>query len=124
MSLSYLALRDRWLMDTRPGGPGATPALARALEVIGWRAIRDPSPDELAAHLLYLLDACVHEHRDPAMLEYATATALRDAGPWLDGGMPPVEAYLPAATALLEHYVRDGAASSGGVDWSTMFPAE
>jgi hypothetical protein len=30
---------------------------------------------------------------------------FRDAGPNLDGGLPPIEAYLPAAEELLQHYV-------------------
>jgi hypothetical protein len=33
--------------------------------------------------------------------------ALRDTGPLLDGGLPPVEAYYPAAEALLRRYVAD-----------------
>jgi hypothetical protein len=32
---------------------------------------------------------------------------FRDAGPNLDGGLPPIEAYLPAAEELLERYVRN-----------------
>ncbi|MEN9509785.1 MAG: hypothetical protein RLZZ621_2348 [Gemmatimonadota bacterium] len=124
MAVTYSALRQRYLDDIRPGGPGATPALTQSLEVIGWRAVREPSPEELAAHLFLLLDACIYEHHDVALLEYAVATALRDAGPWLDGGMPPVESYLPAAAALLEHYIRGGASRIGGVDWSELGSAE
>jgi hypothetical protein len=33
--------------------------------------------------------------------------ALRDTGPLLDGGLPPVAAYYPAAEALLRRYVAD-----------------
>lgn len=110
-------LRSRYLDDTRPHGPGAVPALTRALEAIGWRSIREPSPEELAAHLLFLLDAFAHGHRDPAQLTYEIASALRDTGPLLDGGLPPVEAYLPAADAVLEHYLRDDGRSATGIDW-------
>lgn len=105
-------LRARYLEDTQFGGRGATPGLTAALERIGWRAVKEPSPEELADHLVYLLDACVHEHRDIDALAYGVATALRDCGPLLDGGLPPVEAYLPAAEDLLRYYTADTPAPS------------
>lgn len=105
MPISYTLLRSQYLEDTAFGGPGATPALAAALEAIGWRAVREPSPEELADHMRMLLDQCVHEHRDLSALEYQMAMALRDAGPLLDGGLPPVEAYLPAAADVIARYV-------------------
>jgi hypothetical protein len=104
MATTYTALRARYLEDTRLGGPGATPALAAALDAIGWRAVREPTPEELADHLLLLLDECVHTHRDVAALAHQIAMALRDTGPLLDGGLPPVEAYLPAAEEVLSRY--------------------
>ena len=52
-----------------------------------------------------LLADCVTGHRDVAALSYAVARALRDTGPLLDGGLPPVEAYLPAAEDVLRRYV-------------------
>lgn len=100
-------LRARYRDDTRAGGPGATPGLTRALERIGWRAVREPTPAELAGYLVLLLDDCVHGHGDPAALSHAIARVLREVGPLLDGGLPPVEAYLPAAEELLLWYVRD-----------------
>jgi hypothetical protein len=100
-------LRARYLDDTQAGGRGATPALTAALEAIGWRAVREPTPEELADHLLFLVDACVHEHRDIDALTLGIAMALRDSGPLLDGGLPPAEAYLPAAEDVLRHYVAD-----------------
>lgn len=105
MAITYTQLRARYLEDTAFGGPGATPALTAALESIGWRAVREPTPEELADHLLMLLDQCVHQHRDVSALEYQIAMALRDAGPLLDGGLPPVEAYLPAASDVIARYV-------------------
>lgn len=105
--VSFTRIRQRYLEDTDTGGPGASPALARALEHIGWRAVREPSPEELAEHLVLLLDACVHEHRDVMTLSHGIAMALRDTGPLLDGGLPPVEAYYPAAEDLLRRYVSD-----------------
>lgn len=103
--VSFAALRARFLADTAHGGEGATPALTRALERIGWRAVRDPSPEELAGYVVYLLEACVHDHHDVDALTRATAALLRDCGPLLDGGLPPVEAYVPAAEELLREYV-------------------
>lgn len=106
-ALSYTRLRQRYVEDTRPGGPGGTPALTRALEHIGWQAVRDPSPEELAQHLVLLLDTCIHEHHDVMLLTDGIAMALRDTGPLLDGGLPPVQAYLPAAEELLQRYLAD-----------------
>jgi hypothetical protein len=105
--LRFAAIQARYLADTQMGGPGAAPALARALERIGWRAVREPSPEELSGHLALLLDECVHGHRDLFLLTQQIATVLRDVGPMLDGGLPPAEAYLPAAEELLGYYDRD-----------------
>lgn len=106
-TLSFTRLKERYLEDTRMGGPGAAPSLARALDHIGWRAVREPTPEELAGHLALLVDSCVHEHRDLMVLTDGIAAVLRDTGPLLDGGLPPVEAYLPAAEELLLRYLRD-----------------
>jgi hypothetical protein len=40
-------------------------------------------------------------------LAHGIAAVFRDAGPNLDGGLPPIEAYLPAAEELLQHYVNN-----------------
>lgn len=104
-ALTYTALKTRYLADTEFGGDGATPSLTRALEHIGWRAVRDPTPEELAGYLVELLEACVFEHRDIAQLISGIAATLRACGPTLDGGLPPVEAYLPAAEDVLRRYV-------------------
>jgi hypothetical protein len=101
--IRYAALRDRLLGQE----VGAVAALTRALEQIGWRAVREPSPEEMAEHLAGLLEACVREHHDVSELTRAVATALRDGGPLLDGGLPPVEAYEPAAEELLRLFVQD-----------------
>jgi hypothetical protein len=102
--LGYPALRDRFRADTLGGG-SAAPALARALEELGWRAVEGSAADELAGHLVYLVAACVDEHHDPDALVRDVAGLLRDHGPLLDGGLPPAEAYEPAAADLLERYV-------------------
>lgn len=112
MVVTFSRLRERYLDDTRMGGSGAAPALGRALERIGWRAVREPTPEELAGHLVMLLDACIHEHRDVMALTDGIAAVLRDTGPMLDGGLPPVEAYLPAAEELLQRYVADDGSSA------------
>ena len=103
--VTYTALRAQFLADTHQGSSGAAPGLARALEQIGWRAVLDPTPEELASHIAFLVDACVHDHHDVTLLVHATARMLRDHGPLLDGGLPPEEAYVPAAEELLRQYV-------------------
>jgi len=103
--LTLTALRSCFEQDTRLGGAGASPPMAAALAAIGWRAVQEPTPEELAEFLVDLLQDCVRGHRDVAALSYAVARALRDTGPLLDGGLPPVEAYLPAAEDVLRRYV-------------------
>ncbi len=105
--IRFAALRDRFVADTAPGGAGATPAITRALDAIGWRAAGEPSADELASYLVYVFEACVREHRDLSLLVHAIAEVLRDAGPLLDGGLPQVEAYYAAAEELIHRYVND-----------------
>ena len=46
-----------------------------------------------------LVVACVTYHLDPESLVIELAHLLRDSGPLLDGGLPPVAAYEPAARA-------------------------
>lgn len=104
--LSFSALRDRYLHDGDTGG--STPRLADALAAIGWHSVGDPTPEELADYLVELLDACVSDHHDVDRLVSEVARLLRDAGPLLDGGLPPVAAYEPAAREVLERYVRPG----------------
>ena len=101
---TFVALRDRFLEDINAGG--ATPGLAAALTAIGWRSVTDPSPEELAAYLFELVEACVTDHRDSQLLVNSVARLLRDHGPFLDGGLPPVAAYEPAAEEVLDRYVR------------------
>ncbi len=109
--ISFALLRDRYLGDRRAGG--AAPGLAAALSAIGWRAVGEPTPEELAGHLAELVDACVTDHHDPALLVGAVAGLLRDHGPLLDGGLPPAAAYEPAAEDVLARYVRGETAHGG-----------
>jgi hypothetical protein len=103
--IRYADLRTRFVSDTAFGASGAAHVLTRGLEHIGWRSVREPTPEMLASELVILLDACVHGHRDVYALAFAIAEILRDCGPDLDGGLPPVEAYTPAADELLQLYV-------------------
>lgn len=103
--ISFAALRDRYHHDRSSGG--ATPRLAAALSAIGWHSVGEPTPEELADYLVELLDACVTGHHDPELLIADVARLLRDYGPLLDGGLPPVAAYEPAARDVLERYLRD-----------------
>ena len=107
--VSYAALRERFALDTAFGGTGATPGLTRALVAIGWRAVRDPSPEQLADELVYLIAACMDGQYDLPTLTHAIADLFRQVGPMLDGSLPPTEAYLPAAEELLQRYVRNDA---------------
>jgi hypothetical protein len=102
--VNFAALRERYLGDRHAAG--AAPGLAAALTAVGWRAVGDPSPEELAGHLVELIDACVTDHYDTERLVGAVARLLRDHGPLLDGGLPPVAAYEPAARDVLDRYVR------------------
>lgn len=102
---SYTALRDIYLADTALGGTGASPHIAAALEQLGWRSVGEPSADEVAGELVLMFDACVRVHHDVSALMYAIAAFMRDVGPLLDGGLPPTEAYFPAAEELLRLYV-------------------
>jgi hypothetical protein len=60
-----------------------------------------------------LVDACVTNHHDTELLVGAVARLLRDHGPLLDGGLPPVTAYEPAARDVLARYVRGEATQEG-----------
>lgn len=102
--LTYSTLRDRYLHDRSAGG--ATPRLAAALAAIGWNSVGDPTPADLADYLVELLDSCITDHHDPERLISDIARLMRDSGPLLDGGLPPVAAYEPAAREMLERYLR------------------
>jgi hypothetical protein len=103
--VGFAALRARFRDDTMFGADGASPGLTRALERIGWSAVQESTSDETASYIVDLVAACVSSHHDVDMLAYAIAELLRHFGPSLDGGLPPAEAYLPAAEEILREYV-------------------
>ena len=103
--ISFSVLRERFALDRTAGG--ATLHLAAALAAIGWHSVGEPTPDELADYLVELVDNCISGHHDPEQLVSDIARLMRDSGPLLDGGLPPVAAYEPAARELLERYVRN-----------------
>ena len=116
----FRALRDRFVSDQALGG--ASIGLAHALERIGWRSVGEPTPEELASHLVALVEACVVDHQDVDALAYHVAATLRQFGPMLDGGLPPTEAYLEAAEGVLREYVSPAPRSVLG--WSAAFTSE
>ncbi len=83
-------------------------ALVVALESIGWRGGDTVDANDVAALLLPHLDACAAQHLDMAVLYRDVAEVLRGAGPMLDGGLPPVSEYLPAAEAVVRRFVTGG----------------
>jgi hypothetical protein len=83
----------------------AVEALTIALEGIGWHGADTVSAEEVAELLLPAIDACAHRDHDVATLYREVAEVLRGAGPLLDGGLPPVSAYLPAAEEVIRRFV-------------------
>ena len=84
---------------------GATARLVRALESIGWREGDSASPAEVASEVLPAIASCVREHGDLALMYRQIAEVLRSSGPMLDGSLPPISSYLPAASELVRLFV-------------------
>ena len=84
---------------------GASARLARALEAIGWRGGDAMEPAEVAQEILPAIVACAREHGDVGMLYRQTAEVLRSSGPLLDGGLPPVHDYMPAAAEVVRRFI-------------------
>ena len=102
-------LRARYDSDLAPAGDPqrAEARLSQALRAIGWGGTDVVDAEEVAALLVPLIDACVTGHRQVAALTRDVAETLRDAGPLLDGSLPPAAAYLPAAEDVLARYAAD-----------------
>jgi hypothetical protein len=72
-----------------------------ALERIGWRGGDLAEPAEVAAEVLPALVSCAREHGDMGQLYRQVAEVLRGCGPQLDGSLPPVTDYIPAAAEVV-----------------------
>ncbi|HYD51233.1 MAG TPA: hypothetical protein VEA99_01350 [Gemmatimonadaceae bacterium] len=109
--LTFEALRVRFEADemARRAGDveGGDARLARALRAVGWSGTELTEAEEVAEMLASVVDACVTGHRDLATLYRDVADVLRHAGPLLDGSLPPVAAYLPAAEEVVARYAVD-----------------
>ena len=116
--IRFPELKARFGDDTGIGGPGATPVLTRALERIGWRSVPDAPMELVAGELALLVEQCVRQHGDVHALAFYVARLFRDLGPHLDGGLAPVEAYLPAAEEVLRLYVTNVATGARSPDFN------
>jgi hypothetical protein len=81
--------------------------LVRALRAVGWGGADVADAEDVADMLAPLLDACASGHRSLPALYRDVAEALRQAGPLLDGSLPPAAAYLPAAEEIVARYAAD-----------------
>jgi hypothetical protein len=102
------ALQQRFDRDEREspaGSGGATEErLAAALDDIGWRSAGGASSSEVAPLAGAIIASCVRDHRDPATAVQELATLLHDSMEPLDGGLPAVSEFMPAAAELLRRY--------------------
>jgi hypothetical protein len=106
-TLEFAALRARFEADEQASRGGETNAvvdrLTNALDAMGWRSAGGASSDEIASFASHILDACVTGHRDLGLAARDLADLMR-TGVDLDGSLPPVSAFLPAAEDLLRRY--------------------
>lgn len=93
------------LGDASGGEGGATARLVRAIESIGWRGGDSAEPAEVAADVLPSITSCAREHGDLGTMYREIAEVLRASGPVLDGSLPPVHDYLPAAAAVVRGFL-------------------
>jgi hypothetical protein len=98
--------------DASVAGGGATLRVTHALDAIGWRGGDALGPEEMAQEIVPAFVACAREHGDVALLDRQIAEILRASGPLLDGSLPPVSAYLPAASEIVRRFVGAGAAAA------------
>ena len=108
---TFALLRDRVASDEAARRAGdadrGRERLHRALRAVGWGGTDVADAEDVADLLAPILDACVTGHRSLPALYRDVAQALRDAGPLLDGSLPPAAAYLPAAEEVVARYVDD-----------------
>ena len=106
------ALQQRFLGDEAESparsGSAMEERLATALDEIGWRSAGGASSTEVAPLASAIIASCVRDHRDPATAVRELATLLRDSMEPLDGGLPAVSEFMPAAAELLRRYAGEG----------------
>jgi hypothetical protein len=106
---SFKQLAARYELDEVGGAEGNASAtehrLARALDVIGWRAASDTSSEEVANDLALIVGACVNGHRDLETLRGDIAACLWQYAHHLDGSVAPREEWEPAAAQIIDLYV-------------------
>jgi hypothetical protein len=78
--------------------------LTRALEAIGWRGGDSVDAAEVAQEVLPSIASCVREHGELGVMYRQIAEILRASGPVLDGSLPPVHDYLPAAAEVVRRF--------------------
>ena len=100
---SVQALREALGAASSSDG-GATARVARVLESIGWRGGDSASPEEVATEVLPSIASCVREHGDRGVMYREIAEVLRGSGPMMDGGLPPVSDYIPAAAEIVRRF--------------------
>jgi len=98
------ALRTALGAATASNG-GATPRLTQVIESIGWRGGDAAEASEVAQEIAPALAACVREGGDLGAMYRQVAEVLRHSGPVLDGSLPPVTDYLPAAAEVVRRFV-------------------
>jgi hypothetical protein len=106
---SFNQLVARYELDEVGGAEGNASAaahrLARALDVIGWRAASDTPSEEVANDLALIVGACVSGHRDLKTLQGDIAACLWQYAHHLDGSVAPREDWEPAAAQIIDLYV-------------------
>lgn len=84
---------------------GASARLTRALEAIGWRGGDVVDAADVAQEILPSIASCVRDHGNLGVTYREIAEVLRGSGPALDGSLPPVHDYIPAAAEVLRGFV-------------------
>jgi uncharacterized iron-regulated protein len=84
---------------------GATARLTRALEAIGWRGGDSVDAAEVAQEVLPSIASCARDHGNVGTMYREIAEVLRGNGPALDGSLPPVHDYIPAAAEVVRRFI-------------------
>lgn len=93
------------LGDAGTAEGGSLSKLTRAIEAIGWRGGDSAEPAEVAQDVLPSITSCAREHGNLGTMYREIAEVLRASGPVLDGSLPPVHDYIPAAAEVVRRFV-------------------